>query len=324
MRLDPNFPPALNNLGVLLLKVERYDEAAHWLEQLLERNPDTPAALVNLGRARIGQQRPVESHSYFQRATALDPENVNTYEVLGVSQRDLGLHAEAEATFRAGLRREPENANILYNLTYTLVDQSHTDEAFETANHNVIVNPDSALAQMAIGHLYCIHNKPQQGLPHLRRAIELEPDNLGVRMNYGKALEAIWKPEEALAAYVHVIARDARFDDALARCIDATVSLGQWDQFDHLLSTLINVIEEEAASDELPKVLAFNLQALPISYELIAQSARQASRAVIRDEGVDTPRFNYGPHSSSDVLRVGYLLPYTWWHRSYNRILTGR
>lgn len=173
LRLDPNFPPALNNLGVLLLKIERYDEAAHWLEQLLERNPDTPAALVNLGRTRIGQQRPFESHSFFLRAIALNPESVDAYEFLGISQRDLGLHSEAEATFRAGLKSEPENANILYNLSYALFDQGGADEAFDVARHNVNVNPDSALAQMAIGHLYGILNKPQQGLPHLRQAIAL-------------------------------------------------------------------------------------------------------------------------------------------------------
>ncbi len=314
LQLDPEFPPALNNLGLLLLRAEHFDEAALCFEQILERDANIPTALVNLGRARTGQRRPLESITLFQRALEYDSGNINAYELLGVSQRDLGLHADAEATFRVGLRCDPKNANVRYNLTYALIDQNRFADAFEVANQNLAINPDSALAHMALGHLYRVQDKPKKGLSHLLRAIELDPDNLSLRMNYGKVLESIWKPEEALAAYVDVVVRDPRFDDALARCIDAMVSLGRWDRYDKLLSTLINVIAEATANDEPPKVLAFNLQALPISYEMIAQSAHQASLSVVRTESLNESRFDFGSRAPRSKLRVGYLLPYTWWH----------
>ena len=314
LRLDSEFVPALHNMGLLLLTVEQFDEAALFFEHILEGDPNRPSALVYLGRVRLGQKRPDDAITLFERALALDPTTSGGHELLGIALRDLGRHGEAEAAFRDGLGHDPTNSNILYNLTYALLDQSRVNKAFTTARKNVFANPESALAHMALGHIYGVLKEPAKGLPHLRKAIELKPDNLGVKMNVGKALESASKPEEALAVYIDVVVEDPRFEDAFARCVDATVSLGHWDRYDELLATLRKVVEDEVTRDEAPKVLAFNLQALPIDYRMIAKSARQAARAIKRAERSEKSRFAFDHRKHGGILKVGYLLPYTWRH----------
>ena len=313
LALDPDFAPAFFNLGLLLLRVERYDDAALCFERIAQGADANASAIMNLARARRGQKRFTEAIDLLKQSLTRDPDLVGADELLGVCCRELGRHAEAEAAFRAALKRDRDNPNILYNLTYALLDQARIEDAFRYARQSVEANSDSALAQMALGHVYDILKQPDQRMVHLRRALALEPDNLGVKMNVGKALESAWKPDEALAVYLDVVSKDPGFEDALARCVEATMSLGRWGKYDALLSTLRSVIEEESAHDDTPKVLAFNLQALPVGYDVISQSARLASKALKRRENVSEYRFGFNQRTH-DKLRIGYLLPYTWWH----------
>ena len=124
----------------------------------------------------------------------------------------------------------------------------------------------------------------------------------------------MWRSKEALAAYLKVITHDPGYEDALARCIDAVLSLALWEKFDEILATLNRILEADPPASKFPKILAFNLQALPIPYDTIARSARKASEAITEQMRPHEP-FSYArPSPPPARLRVGYLLPYTWWH----------
>ena len=231
-------------------------------------------------------------------------------EYLGISLRELGRHREAEAAFSTGLTLKPSDPKLLYNLTYALLDQNKIDDALAFAQRNVVSNPDYAYGHLAMGHIHLRRNRIYESAPYLRRAIELAPTDLGVLMNYGRSMESLWRSKEALAAYLKVITHDPGYEDALARCIDAVLSLALWEKFDEILATLNRILEADPPASKFPKILAFNLQALPIPYDTIARSARKASEAITEQMRPHEP-FSYArPSPPPARLRVGYLLPY--------------
>ena len=68
VRLMPQDPEALRNLGVRLYEAERYGEAEHYLRRALKINPNSAALHNDLGVTLSHQSRVAEAQTHFRRA----------------------------------------------------------------------------------------------------------------------------------------------------------------------------------------------------------------------------------------------------------------
>lgn len=86
LRLDPNSVAALANLGVVYMRMERYDDAVESLEKAARLAPGIAGIQLNLGLALLRQNRFADAIPRFRRAMELEPQQSQARYLLGLSQ----------------------------------------------------------------------------------------------------------------------------------------------------------------------------------------------------------------------------------------------
>ncbi len=159
LALEPDYTPALNNLAMLKLAEGELDEAARMLRRAVERRPDYAAAWSNLAAVR-------------RRRGDLDG-------AVAALQRSL--------TSAANRRR----ADCAYNLGLALLARGRAGDAdaaiaaFEQALAHALA-PDAA-AHFQLGRLLLERGRRAAAARHLRRCLELDPDQAAARRLLRKA-----------------------------------------------------------------------------------------------------------------------------------------
>lgn len=104
-------------------------------------------------------------------------------------------------------------------------------------------NPANAAARRALAMLWLDLRRPRRALPLLEQALERLPDDVELSFLRGQALLGSGRHEEALAAYLAVLAREPRlrYGEAYLRGADALMALGRWDEAEEGLAHFIVV-----------------------------------------------------------------------------------
>jgi len=112
----PLYWKAYYNVGLALLKTNRFDEARAVLDRATTLKPDEPAPIDALGRAQDGLGQTSNAIASFKRAIETDPEMFESYSHLGQVYFKGGQYALAEKNFAAALKIRPGASAARYNL----------------------------------------------------------------------------------------------------------------------------------------------------------------------------------------------------------------
>ena len=153
MASTPNDSAAMTLLGVLLEQLGRKDEAGRYLEEATRAPKAEANAFVQLGLYQARGGNHASAVLSLQRAAELKKE-ARTYELLGGSLAELERLADAEEAFREACELAPDNAAMVANLGAVIAQQGALERA----------------------------------IPHLKRAVELDPANEMFQKNLKAAL----------------------------------------------------------------------------------------------------------------------------------------
>ncbi|MCI0483041.1 MAG: tetratricopeptide repeat protein [candidate division NC10 bacterium] len=115
VKLDPENPALLNDLGWLSYKMNRYPEAVAALEKAAALDPKDPMIETNLGLAYQKAGRGQEAIAHLQRALAINPEYTLALYGLGKAYESRGQYPEALQAYR---RAWGQSGNDLYLLLW--------------------------------------------------------------------------------------------------------------------------------------------------------------------------------------------------------------
>ncbi|MCC2673258.1 MAG: hypothetical protein K0R58_205 [Ramlibacter sp.] len=110
LSLAPGRPSVLTNLGAVLIKLGRPDEALSLLQEAVRLEPDNPEALGHCGTALAELGVPAQALQMFDRALARDAGNATIWRLRGTVLKELGNLDGAAGSFREALARggDPE------------------------------------------------------------------------------------------------------------------------------------------------------------------------------------------------------------------------
>lgn len=171
-----------------------YDLAVMRYKQVIALAPRRPGIHYRLGRSLLlrAQQKssepedPVEAVQAFERELTIDPTNANAAYELGVIHYRRGEHAKAQERFAAALKHYPE---------------------FQEA-------------EVGIGRALLALNQTAEAVPHLRRAIELNPVDEVPHYQISRAYQKLSNAEEsekAMREFRRLREERSRREDALLR-----------------------------------------------------------------------------------------------------------
>ena len=130
--IKPKDVATLFQLGAVLERQKRHDEAEAAFRDALRVDPDSAPVLNYLGYMNVDRGvRIEESARYIERAVAQDPENGAYLDSLGWAQFKLGHLELAEQNVRKALLKQANNAVVIDHLADILVRRGRSAEALD-------------------------------------------------------------------------------------------------------------------------------------------------------------------------------------------------
>jgi protein O-GlcNAc transferase len=241
LRKQPNFAKTLFSLGNLRLAQSLWSEAVEAYHQALAIQPDLAAAHNNLGYALEQQGKLDEALTCYQQALKLSCTYVEDYDnsekgyqaqnklnqALSVNLQGLSsnnFHYPEEVEADQGARGDEEELTspklslekddvvaqdstrnlqhrIINNLGNVLRQQGKLEEAIQSYQQALSLNPNYAQAHNNLGNIFQEQGKLEEALQSYQQALSLNPDFVQAHNNLGNALRQQGKLEEALQSY---------------------------------------------------------------------------------------------------------------------------
>ena len=198
--LDPNYTIAHNNLGILLLSLNRLSEAEEEFKETIRLNPNLAIAHNNLGILLLSLNRFSEAEEEFKEAIKLDPNLPGAHNNLGVLLHDLDRFSEAEEEYIEAIRLDPNYAGAHNNLGVLLHDLDRLSEAEKEFREGIRLDPYDARAHYSFGVLLCDLNKLSEAEDEFRKVIILDPNYTIVHGDLGLLL---WTSGRTIEAEEH-------------------------------------------------------------------------------------------------------------------------
>lgn len=200
--LQPDYLPALSELGKVLFAQRRTEEAYQVLRMATGRDPkyvDARITLAALYQAQGATQRAMEELDLVLKQ---EPRNPAALYQLGACQAIVQQYSKAETTFRAALREAPEDARTLVGLSRVLRSTGRLEEAEKLAHKATELEPENvdylvALAQV-LAQEQPFEQKRKEALDLLHRARSLDANRIEVPRTAAEILTDAGRWQEAV------------------------------------------------------------------------------------------------------------------------------
>ena len=222
LSIDPEDIDAINSLGLILKKDERFELAINQFEKgiaLAKKNPISAAFCVNNRAAIYAQQGKLEKALQdYTMAIELDPTNATRYESRSEFHYTFEHSVEEalEDLIRA-IELDPNNERYYYLRGYFYTELKKYDLAIESYQQALRINPGMIDAINNIGVIYEQQGKTELEIENYNKCIALENTNPNSAANcyYNRAriYEQQRKLTEALQDYTKAIELDNKNGD---------------------------------------------------------------------------------------------------------------
>lgn len=161
-------------LGILQMQRQNYEEALDSLCQAVRADPDNFWALEKLGRCQAAQGDHPEAIKTFRQALALKPRFGPAYLGLGRSLEALGRSGEAEANYQLALQHRVHRKAELVELMEFCRLKGWNQAALTNCLEVLRMNPGDALLHLSAGQILTALNRDQEAQRHYTEAMRLD------------------------------------------------------------------------------------------------------------------------------------------------------
>ena len=195
----PHDPLWLMVAGLILWRLDRFEEAASTLQRWPESEPVSSDFLVLKGMVmrRRPDQLPVAVQA-FRAAIRLDPCRADSYYNLANLLADQDQQTQAERAFRLSLSLNAEAPLAWHNLGICFNNQQRFADARDALNRSVELDPNSADAWCNLGLAHFGLEEFPEAQAQFARAISLDQKHGASHVNMGNALINTLQPDDAL------------------------------------------------------------------------------------------------------------------------------
>jgi Flp pilus assembly protein TadD len=188
LQINPNYAEPYNNLGTVLDQQGKTQEAAAHYTKALQIKPDYAEPHINLGIILIQQGKIQEAAAHFTKALQIKPNNARAYNNMGTLLDQQGKTQEAAAHFTKALQINPNYAEPHIHLGIILARQGKIQEAMAHYTKALQINPDYAEPHNNLGIILARQGKIQEAAAHFTKALQIKPDYAEARNNLKKLL----------------------------------------------------------------------------------------------------------------------------------------
>jgi tetratricopeptide (TPR) repeat protein len=142
LQLKPRYADACFNFGQVMFRLCKYAEADAYLRKAIELRPGDADAYNNLANNLVMQERYAEADTVIRRALVLKPDSPKAHCVSGMVLRAQRRYAEAEMSYRKALEFDPDYAEANCGLGGELMERGDFVEAEMHYRRALTADPD--------------------------------------------------------------------------------------------------------------------------------------------------------------------------------------
>ena len=205
LRRDPGNEFALNLMGVVCVRAERFDEAVDYLTRALQVNSGDPETHNNLGLAYKGLNQFDRSRDAFLESIRLNEEQPVTLNNLGNVLAAVDEHDKAIPCFEAALALDSNYVDCLNNLSVSLKEVGRLEHAIETLDYAISIDDKRSLTFNNKGDVLLKASQYEAAREAFERAIDLD-GNIVAKINLSTALKQLGDEQGAVTVLNGVLA----------------------------------------------------------------------------------------------------------------------
>lgn len=201
------------SLGSIAFAEADYPTAAASFERALRFDPDSREIRMSLAETYFRMRTLDRAITLVQ---AIPDHDQSTLEFLGKCFRYAGRDRDAEDVYQALVRKDSANASAYWYLSRLALKDGRMEEAGAWMAKSAQLRGDVTGLNEA-GDLMMRSGKPEQALDAFRESVKRDSSlaNRAALVGMAQSLEALGRPDEAVAAYRRVLARNP--DDYITR-----------------------------------------------------------------------------------------------------------
>ncbi len=200
LKLRPNEVGAHSNLGVVLVKLGRYDEAIEQYEVASRLAPDDARITINLALALVKSGRLSEAAERFEALHGQMPAEKQITLQLADCELQLGNDDQVIDLLQPLAQIDSADLSVAYMLGMALLHKQRIAEG-QVLLDRILRQGDTAEARFLLGTRMFETGDYPAAVAKLASAIALNPDLPGIQSLYGRALLATGDPDGAAAAF---------------------------------------------------------------------------------------------------------------------------
>lgn len=188
---------------IVILGIVTFIQTGYWLDNhafashTVDVNPNVSFAQNDLGGILLREGRVEEAIPHFKKAVALEPGFSQAQNNLGLALVQSGNLGEAELHFRQAVEANSGYFKAYESLGAIYLRTNRLNAAIAALQTAVAIQPSEAKAWNDLGVAFMQSDRPTDGLEAFQRAVEAEPRNVTYRSNLGRALVEAGRTQEA-------------------------------------------------------------------------------------------------------------------------------
>lgn len=210
LEIDQQFGECWFNLGNALRKGMNPAGAEAAFVQALKCNNSLFGAAVGLGQALSEQGKFPQAVEVFKQIIAQKNDDPDLYSHLGNALRMQGLRDEAMQAYQVMLQLKPNDPKIRHQFGLVMMDVGRLEEAFAEFKNALGLKPDYPEAHNSMSIVLQMLKQDDTALSHNLEAVRLNPNFTEAWNNLGNLYGLSGKPKEAIDAFRKSIALQPR------------------------------------------------------------------------------------------------------------------
>lgn len=166
LKLQPNTPDLLFNLGIALTNTQQLDEAITTYKKAIQIKPDFFEAYGNLGTVYQAQGQLIAAIDSYQEGLKINPQDARGYFNLGTALRDNGALAEAVSSYQKAISLFPNYTDAHNNLGETFRDLGDMNAAVQSYQAALSLNPQHAQANYNMAEFCQLDKRYLDAIPY--------------------------------------------------------------------------------------------------------------------------------------------------------------
>jgi tetratricopeptide (TPR) repeat protein len=196
-KIEPGDAEVLNVLGRIMLKMDKFADAAKYCQRALEIEPNRREIRLNAGLALYGLGQVKEGEAHLRKAIELDPYWAVAYSQLGRLLGETGRQDEGIAVYKTAIKLNPILPECHYNLGLLYMHRNDFENASTELKKEIAIDPD-ADTWNSLGGCMVAMKKMDEAEKAYRESIRLKPDYARAHYNLGVVLEETGRRNEAV------------------------------------------------------------------------------------------------------------------------------